>query len=268
MNRPLAAILSVATLVILPSHDLDAQRPDGDPLRCRWHPRRLAPGPAGRLPDRRTTRDPRVRRNGGSHLSVGLAILPDRTMLVTERLGSLRLIRDGSLHPTPVSGVPEVFTGTALSDLMDVAVHPDFSMNRWVYLTYSKPTESGSTGRAGPGPLRRARVVRCARRVRVRRRRGRRRSVSFVLCTRRHAIHDVGRRLRWTSAERPRPCEPCGQGVRLRDDGTAPDDNPFVGRGRSQAGSLLAGASQPDGSGHPPKHRSRLGQRACTHGGR
>ena len=75
----------------------------------------------------------------------GFAFLPDGSVLVTERLGALRVIRDGVLDPNPVSGVPEVYTGTALAGLMDVGVHPDFSDNRWVYLTYSKPTDAGST---------------------------------------------------------------------------------------------------------------------------
>ncbi len=40
--------------------------------------------------------------------------------------------------------MPEVFTGSPLSGLMDVAVHPEFANNRFVYLTYSKPVDDGS----------------------------------------------------------------------------------------------------------------------------
>lgn len=71
----------------------------------------------------------------------GLAFLPDGTALITERLGTLRMIKNGVLADTPISGVPKVFTGTALAGLMDVAIHPQFSQNRWVYLTYSKATQ-------------------------------------------------------------------------------------------------------------------------------
>ena len=75
----------------------------------------------------------------------GLALLPDDRMLVTEREGHLRLIDQGVLDPAPVAGVPEVYTGVALAGLMDVELHPDFAENRWVYLTYSKATETGAT---------------------------------------------------------------------------------------------------------------------------
>ncbi len=84
----------------------------------------------------------------------GLAFLPDGRILVTERLGTLRQIRDGVLDPTPLAGVPEVYTGGPLAGLMDVAAHPRFAENRFVYLTYSKPTESGSTVALARGPLR------------------------------------------------------------------------------------------------------------------
>ena len=68
----------------------------------------------------------------------GLAILPDGSMLVTERQGRLRLIRNGVLDPTPIAGVPVVHA-RGLAGLMDVALHPRFDENHHVYFTYSKP---------------------------------------------------------------------------------------------------------------------------------
>src|SRR5688500_7909310 len=59
-------------------------------------------------------------------------------MLVTERDGRLRIVRNGVLDPTPVSGVPAVHRG-ALAGLLDIALHPKFAENRLVYLSYSKP---------------------------------------------------------------------------------------------------------------------------------
>ena len=59
-------------------------------------------------------------------------------MLVTERAGRLRIIRNGVLDPTPVAGVPEV-RAQGLQGLMDVVLHPRFAENRWVYLAYHKP---------------------------------------------------------------------------------------------------------------------------------
>src|SRR6059036_2754101 len=58
-----------------------------------------------------------------------LAFLPDGSMLVSERAGRLRLIKDGILEPNPIPGVPQVFA-QQLSGLMDVTLHPRFSENR------------------------------------------------------------------------------------------------------------------------------------------
>ena len=68
----------------------------------------------------------------------GMAFLPDGAMLVTERDGRLRIVRNGVLDPAPVAGLPELLTG-GLGGLMDIALHPDFKKNHWVYLTYTKP---------------------------------------------------------------------------------------------------------------------------------
>ncbi|MGD1898971.1 MAG: PQQ-dependent sugar dehydrogenase [Phormidesmis sp.] len=73
----------------------------------------------------------------------GLTWLPDGTMLVTERPGRLRIIEDGVLNPTPVSGLPEVFS-RGQGGLMDVSVHPNFAENQWVYFTYADGTGSAN----------------------------------------------------------------------------------------------------------------------------
>ena len=72
----------------------------------------------------------------------GMAFLPDGGVLVTERAGQLRVIRGGVLDPQPISGVPGVHA-RGLAGLMDVAIHPRFSENQLVYLTYSKPGDDG-----------------------------------------------------------------------------------------------------------------------------
>ena len=71
-----------------------------------------------------------------------IAFLPDENILVTERPGRLRLIRDGVLDLLPISGTPDVRT-EGNGGLMDVAVHPEFSKNGLIYLTYTKPMENG-----------------------------------------------------------------------------------------------------------------------------
>lgn len=72
-----------------------------------------------------------------------IAFLPGGDMLVTERPGRLRIVRQGRLLPAPVAGVPEVvYNGQG--GLFEVAVHPDFARNRAVYLTYAKAKADGS----------------------------------------------------------------------------------------------------------------------------
>ncbi|MFM2125994.1 MAG: hypothetical protein RL328_2445 [Acidobacteriota bacterium] len=66
-----------------------------------------------------------------------VAWLPNGDMLVTERPGRVRLVHDGVLDPTPISGVPKVHA-VRLSGLMEVLPHPNFAQNHYVYLTYTK----------------------------------------------------------------------------------------------------------------------------------
>ncbi len=67
----------------------------------------------------------------------GIAFLPGGDILITERAGRLRIVREGKLLPGPVPGVPEVLA-QGQGGLMDVQPHPDFAMNRLIYITYSK----------------------------------------------------------------------------------------------------------------------------------
>ena len=72
----------------------------------------------------------------------GMVFLPDGDMLFTERPGRLRIVRDGTLVPDPVPGVPEVYA-QGQGGLLDIALHPEFASNRLVYLSFSKPVEGG-----------------------------------------------------------------------------------------------------------------------------
>jgi glucose/arabinose dehydrogenase len=71
-----------------------------------------------------------------------VVFLPDASMLVTERPGRIRVVRNGKLDPTPIAGVPRVRTD-GNGGLMDIALHPRFAENRLVYFTYTKPVENG-----------------------------------------------------------------------------------------------------------------------------
>jgi aldose sugar dehydrogenase len=65
--------------------------------------------------------------------------LPDGAILITEKAGRLRIVRNGRLDPTPIAGVPTVLT-TGQAGLLDITRHPQFTQNRWVYLTYAHGT--------------------------------------------------------------------------------------------------------------------------------
>lgn len=158
-----------------------------------------------------------------------LAFLPDGGLLVTERPGRLRLIRNGVLDPTPVSGVPAV-RAAGLGGLEDIALHPRFAENHLVYLTYVKPVnkdvgapalargtfENGALAEVkdllvtDPGP-----VGSSAVNARI----AFGRDGMLYMST----GGNIG-----TMAQDPASLR--GKILRLRDDGTVPNDNPFVGR--------------------------------------
>ena len=71
-----------------------------------------------------------------------IAFLPNGDMLVTERAGRLRVVRDGILLPDPIEGVPEVRV-QGQGGLLEALPHPDFESNRLLYLSFSKPNEEG-----------------------------------------------------------------------------------------------------------------------------
>ena len=70
-----------------------------------------------------------------------LAFLPNGDMLITERAGRLRIVRKGVLDPEPIAGIPPVLNRN-LRGLNDIALHPNFAQNKWVYFTYYKPSPS------------------------------------------------------------------------------------------------------------------------------
>lgn len=74
-----------------------------------------------------------------------IAFLPGGEMLVTERPGRLRVVRNGRLVAEPVAGLPSIRVGNQ-GGLLDVVPHPDFARNRLLYISYSKPSADGSQG--------------------------------------------------------------------------------------------------------------------------
>jgi glucose/arabinose dehydrogenase len=80
---------------------------------------------------------------GGLDHPWSMAFLPDGSRLVTERVGRLRLIKGGSLVSKPIAGVPAVHTGSQ-AGLFDIVLHPNFAQNKIVYLTYAAGTAAAN----------------------------------------------------------------------------------------------------------------------------
>src|SRR5712691_2806287 len=176
----------------------------------------------------------------------GLAFLPDgRSMLVTERPGRLRIIRDGVLDPTPIPGVPKV-NPTFIGGLNDVALHPEFAKNQYVYLSYAKDGARGVTlalarGRFTGTELVEVRDIFVADAWEMSGPSAAEGGGTFggrMLFARDGLLYmTVGDRdtrvLGDDATVRSRAQslnEHMGKVLRLRDDGTIPKDNPFVGR--------------------------------------
>src|SRR5918999_2093785 len=75
-----------------------------------------------------------------------IAFLPDGDVLITERPGRLRVMRQGKLLPEAVEGVPKVFHSSQ-GGLLEVMPHPNFTSNRMLYLSYSKPGATDAQAR-------------------------------------------------------------------------------------------------------------------------
>lgn len=169
-----------------------------------------------------------------------LAFLSDGTMLVTERAGRLRVVRNGILDPQPIAGIPDVLD-VRLKGLQDIALHPRFTETRLIYFTYYKPkpgekdVATATLGRArwdGGYALSHVEDL----------------FVSDAWCATpsaaRIAFDRDGKSLFMAIGvpirlNRPNTAQPedsqnpgshAGKVLRLNEDGTVPADNPFIGK--------------------------------------
>jgi len=70
----------------------------------------------------------------------GMTWLDNGTMLVTERSGEILLFKDDQFTSEKVSGLPEFYVKGQVG-LMDITVHPNYSDNGWIYISYGKPMQ-------------------------------------------------------------------------------------------------------------------------------
>jgi len=78
----------------------------------------------------------------------GMTFLPNGKMLVTERVGYLRLVNaDGTLVPQALGGLPAV-DNRGQGGLLDVTLDPNFATNHLIYWSYAEPRENGTNNTA------------------------------------------------------------------------------------------------------------------------
>ena len=133
--RKMAASLTGATAPVLASLILGSlvlARPAPAMAETREFPSKKAPLLVETLAD-------------GLHHPGSVEVLPDGAYIVSDRPGTLRIVRDGGVSP-PVSGLPKVAAGDQ-GGLLDIALAADFAQSRTLYLSYSaRETIDGKPG--------------------------------------------------------------------------------------------------------------------------
>jgi aldose sugar dehydrogenase len=158
-----------------------------------------------------------------------IAFLPNGDMLVTERPGRLRIVRKGVLDAQPIAGVPQVWA-TGQGGLLEVLPHPQFAQNNYLYLTYSKPCDKGATtallrGKFDGKALTDAKDLFVADNCNT----GNPHFGSKLAFSRDGMLFmTIGERGDRVRAQNTNIHG--GKILRLQEDGTAPPDNPFVGK--------------------------------------
>jgi glucose/arabinose dehydrogenase len=160
----------------------------------------------------------------------GLAFLPDGRMLVTERPGRLRVVdKSGRLEPRPIAGLPPI-VAQGQGGLLDVALHPRFADNSFVYLSFVARGESGIGTEVARGRLAGDRLdnVQVMFRMLPKSGGGRHFGSRLVFDREGYLFITLGDRGEQERAQRPD--DHAGSVIRLHDDGRVPADNPFVSR--------------------------------------
>lgn len=175
-----------------------------------------------------------------------LAFLPDGRLLITERDGKLRVFANGKLEQKPVGGVPEV-RARGQGGLLDICLHPDFARNGALYLSYAAPVSGGALTRVvrarwGEGGLGDVTPIFDATPPGG----GGNHFGSRIAFDRAGLMYvTAGERYQMERAQKLDDLG--GKVVRLRDDGSVPPDNPFVGRAGARPEIFSFGHRNPQG---------------------
>lgn len=166
----------------------------------------------------------------GLNVPWGLAFLPNGDLLITEKSGKLYHYSKGILSDT-ISGLPTLIS-FGQGGLMDIAVHPNYKDNGWIYMTYSKPETAGK---------RMANTAVCRAKLKGNTlvnveelfvahpfsKKGQHWGSKLAFDGKGHVFFGVGDR----GARDVNPqslTNDCGKIHRINEDGTIPADNPFV----------------------------------------
>lgn len=181
----------------------------------------------------------------------GMAFLPDGRLLITERPGRLRIFANGRLERAPVGGLPKVYA-RGQGGLLDVCLHPDFARNARLYLTYSGEGEGGAATVLARAEFRNNALVGVQRIFEaLPRTSGGLHFGSRVVFDRAGLLYvTCGERYQMQRAQNL--ADLGGKVVRLRDDGTVPPDNPFVGREGARPEIFTYGHRNPQGMAMHP----------------
>lgn len=92
----------------------------------------------------------------GINIPWGMAFLPNGDLLISERSGSLYRFSNGKLSP-PIEGLPPIMA-TGQGGLLDVALHPNYAENGWIYFSYSALASESEQQATGNTAIMRARL--------------------------------------------------------------------------------------------------------------
>jgi glucose/arabinose dehydrogenase len=164
----------------------------------------------------------------------GLAILPDGRMLVTEKPGRLRLVSADGTVSEPLAGVPEV-DARGQGGLLDVALDPEFDANRTVYLSYAEPGAEGNSTAVARAVLSDDGASLANLQVIFSQKPKLPSKAHFgsrlVFDQKGHLFVTLGERSEARFREQAQDLgSHLGKIVRIRPDGSVPEDNPFVGQ--------------------------------------
>lgn len=195
----------------------------------------------------------------GAQTPWSIAFLPDDRMLFTELPGRLRVVEQGKLLATPVNGTPKV-RASGQGGLMDVAPHPDFRNNGWVYLAYSEPASNSLAREVGMTTVVRGHIrdnqwtdeqVIFRAPVETYLPTAHHYGSRLVFDGQGHLFFSIGERGFMQHAQDL--SRPNGKVHRVFDDGRIPPDNPFVGESNAVPSIWCYGNRNPQGLVRQPQ---------------